>query len=342
MFLPQNSGIEFLKHVYLHKPMVTKILNYKFTQAFLTTLIILGATICIFTPNYFLFKMGSQFAVQIMIGYLLLAMMFLFFRQSQLMFTSFACCAGLCLFLKYSSNPILSAPTANSTERISVAHFNLSASNEDYTKTIQRIIETDADIISLQEVNPDWNFVLQESLSELYPHSNSIVRFDPYGIAVYSKFEFQQLDTFFYEDIPNLTGTIKAEGNGKEFQFIASHTTPPLYQSAYDRMKQHLLEISKYANKIESPIITFGDYNAPPWWAEIQQLKEAANLKDSRRSASYGFADIFQNPVDYIFYSDHLTCLKFEPIKDEDATHLGIKGVYQFNSIDIDVAQKDQ
>lgn len=321
--------------------MITKILNYKSIQALLSTLIVLGAIICIFTPNYFLFKMGSQFAVQIMIGYLLLAMIFLVFQQSRLMFTSFACCAGLCIFLKYSSNPILTAPAVNSTAKISVAHFNLSASDENYLNTVQQIVDSKADLVSLQEVTPDWHQVLQETLIEKYPYSNSIIRFDPFGIAVYSKYPIQDLDTFFYEDIPNLTGKVKAQGNGKEIQFIASHTTPPLYQSAYNRMQEHLLLISEYATKIDIPILTLGDYNAPPWWAEIQQLKEVANLEDSRRSAYLGFADIFNNPVDYIFYSNHLTCIDFKPIRSLNSAHLGIKGMYQFNSNESDVAQKD-
>jgi len=64
--------------------MATKILDNKPVQIAISVLIVLGALICIFTPNYFLFKMGARFAVHIMIGYLLLAIVFLILRQTRL------------------------------------------------------------------------------------------------------------------------------------------------------------------------------------------------------------------------------------------------------------------
>jgi len=312
--------------------MVLKVLNYRTTQYLLSTLIILGMLICVFTPNYYLFKMGSSFAIQITLGYLLLGLVFLLCKQPRLMFTSFACCAGLCIFLKYSTNADITPLTQKTNEEtITVAHFNLSASGEDFEQTIQKILSSDVDLISLQEVTPDWASLLNESMGEQYPYSNSLVRFDPFGISIYSKYPLVDMDTFFYEDIPNLAGAIRTNGNGEKVHFIASHTTPPLYSSAYIKMKEHLQAISQYATKIsEKPIITIGDFYAPPWWKEIQDLKDAANLNDSRRSATLSFSQIFENPVDYIFHSHHLSCLDFQNVADENANHLGIMGEYQF------------
>ena len=138
--------------------MITKTLNYKYAQLALISLIVLGTFICVFTPNYFLFKMGARFAVQIMLGYLLLGFVFLFIRQHKLMFTSFACCAGLCLclFLKYASDGQLILPIQTDNNSLSVAHFNVSTSTTDYQQTIDEILAVDADVISLQEVTQDW------------------------------------------------------------------------------------------------------------------------------------------------------------------------------------------
>ena len=312
--------------------MVAKILNYKPTQLFLSTLIIFGALICIFTPSYFLFKIGATFAVQIMIGYLLMGLIFLMLRQPKLMFTSFACCAGLCIFLKFSSNAELAVPLQTSDDIIKIAHFNLTATDEDVTGTIEQILRPNADLISIQEVTPDWDDILKESLKETYPYAFSISRADPFGIAIYSKLPITDMDTFYYEDIPNLSGIIRSKNDKEEIRFICSHTTPPLYNVAYERMKNHLKIIADYANQIKTPIITLGEFNAPPWWAEIHDLKEAANLQDSRRSAAYGFADIFKMPVDYIFHSKELTCINFRPIYTKASGHMGIIGSYQFNS----------
>jgi len=312
--------------------MVTKILNYRYIQLILSALIVLGAVVCIFTPNYYLFKMGSEFAIQIMLGYLVGGFVFLYFQQPKLTFTSFACCAGLCLFLKYSTNAEMKAPIVTDSEIVSIAHFNLSSTGADYKETIKHIKEVDAELVSIQELTPDWLPILESELSELYPHSSSIVRMDPFGIAVLSKKPIIDLDTFYFENIPNLAGTLACEKGKKAFHFIAAHTTPPLYEKAHTSMQQHLEVIGNYINKIELPVVTIGDFYAPPWCREIQDLKYAAGLNDSRRTAKLVVSQLFENPVDYILHSNQLTCIDFSSISNTASEHIGILGSYQFNS----------
>lgn len=301
----------------------------------LISLIVLGTFICVFTPNYFLFKMGARFAVQIMLGYLLLGFVFLFVRQHKLMFTSFACCAGLCLFLKYASDGQLSLPVKTDDNTLIVAHFNVSTSTNDYQQTIHEILAVDADVISLQEVTPDWNAELKVALQEKYPYSETVVRLDPFGLAIYSKYPLLSTDIFMFEDIPNIVGTIQIDENDKEICFIVSHTLPVFYTNDYVRQRNHFMAIAEYTNNTDCPVITIGDYNAVPWSYEIQDFKAAANLNDSRRGfmpASNGSFSLFQIPSDHIFYSDHLECTGFKEINSPISGHIGIIGSYQFSN----------
>jgi len=149
--------------------MVTKLLNYRYIQVMISAFIVLGALFCIFTPNYYLFKMGSEFAIQIMLGYLIGGFVFLYFQQPKLTFTSFACCAGLCLFLKQSTNAEMKAPIITDSEIVNIAHFNLSTSGSDYEQTIKNIVAADADLVSIQELTPDWLPILERELSDRYP-----------------------------------------------------------------------------------------------------------------------------------------------------------------------------
>jgi len=312
--------------------MVTKILSYRYIQVIISTIIVLGAALCIFTPNYYLFKMGSEFAIQIMLGYLIGGFIFLYFQQPKLTFTSFACCAGLCLFFKYSTNAEMKSPIITNSEIVNIAHFNLSSTSSDYEQTIKLIKKTDADLVSVQELTPDWLPVLQTELSSLYPYSSSIVRMDPFGIAILSKRPILNLDTFYYHNIPNLAGTLTCEKGQKAIHFIAAHTTPPLYQKAHTHMQEHLEVIGTYIDKISLPVITLGDFYAPPWCREIQDLKYAAGLNDSRRTAKLDVSQLFENPVDYILHSSQLTCIDFESILNQSSEHIGIRGAYQFNA----------
>jgi len=279
--------------------------------------------------------MGARFAVQIMLGYLLLGFSFLIAGQPKLMFTSFACCAGLCLFLKYASDGQLSLPIKNDENTLNVAHFNVSASTIDYQNTIEEILAIDADVISLQEVTPDWDAELKISLQEKYPYSKTIVRLDPFGLAIYSRFPLISTDTFMYEDIPNIVGTVQVNDKEQEICFIASHTLPVFYTNDYERQRNHFMTIANYTNNTDCPVITIGDYNAVPWSYEIQDFKMAASLNDSRRGfmpASNGSFSLFQIPSDHIFYSNHLECIGFQEINSPASGHFGIKGSYQFNN----------
>lgn len=315
--------------------MLIRILQKRSVQFALSALIILGALFCIFTPNYFLFKMGARFAGLIMLGYLAMGILFLLLKQPRLMFISMACCGGLCLFLKHSSNSDLKYPIPTTQESVKVAHFNVSASDDDYESTIQAIIDSKADLISIQEVTPDWHYILKETLSKEYPHSAAVVRFDPYGLAVYSKYPISNLDTFYYESIPNFSGIIELNDPEHRFNFICAHTTPPLYSQAYQKMRDHLRVVAAEAIKHQEDsmgVMMISNLNAPPWWGEIQELREAVDLYDSRRSASYGLSEIFQSPGDYIFHTIDFNCLGFESIISPQSSHLGIQGLYQFKT----------
>ncbi len=313
--------------------MVAKILTYRYVQFGLISLILLGAFICVFTPNYFLFKMGARFAAQIMLGYLLLGFVFMVFRQHKLMFTSFACCAGLCLFLKYASDGQLSLPLKTDEQTLDVAHFNVSASTIDFQHTLDEILAVGADVISLQEVTPDWDAELKAALQEKYPYSKTIVRLDPFGLAIYSQFPLISSDTFMFEDIPNIVGRVQLKD--KEICIITSHALPVFYTNDYEKQRNHLMAIAKYTNATNCPVITIGDYNAVPWSYEIQDFKAAAKLNDSRRGfmpASNGSFSLFQIPSDHIFYSNQLECIKFQEINSPSSGHFGIKGSYQFSN----------
>lgn len=312
--------------------MLARILDLRSIQLGLSILIILGTIFCIFTPNYFLFKLGARFAGMIMLGYLTMGIFFLVLQQPRLMFTCFACCAGLCLFLKNASNSDLRHPLPTNERSIKVAHFNVSASADDYDTSIQALMNADPDLISIQEVTPEWQYLLRETLSEKYPYSSAVIRLDHFGLAVYSKFPISQLDTFFYEDIPNISGIIELENPEHRFKFICAHTTPPLYSLAYEKMRNHLQLVAKQSVSDSIPVITIGNFHAPPWWAEIQDLRATADLADSRRSAAYGISEIFQSPGDYILYSDDFNCLNFKNIITPLSNHLGIQGRYQFKN----------
>jgi endonuclease/exonuclease/phosphatase (EEP) superfamily protein YafD len=152
--------------------------NNRLLTLTISLLLVAGMAISIFTPNFLVFNWWSKFIMQITVGYWIVGLGFLILKQQRLTMIAFACCVVLCLYLKGTTNSRLEPVKVTNEPKFSIAHFNLSESSNDYNEVISAIKQTNADIISLQEVTPDWNPVLKDSFSKIYPYSCQVGGFD--------------------------------------------------------------------------------------------------------------------------------------------------------------------
>ena len=319
--------------------MTRNIINNKYTQYGLMASLPLGALVCIFPPQNFFFKSISEFALQIMFGYLILALVLLLLKQPKLMFTSLIACSILAIHLKLNINSDLKnpIPTINQTI-INIGLINISNINEDPDGAIHAMLNSEACILSIPNIDPIVYEFLKDTLAEKFPYYTARVGFDP-GIAVFSKIEIKNQDTFFVENLPNIIGSIKPDGQNQELFFISSTTLPPFYTKDYDRLTTQLNRIADKVSVIDGPILTLADYNLVQWSDEIHDFRNKAGLKDSRRGFSPSsagnnvFGSFSEPPRDHIFFSEHFKCIGFQNLKTSSSQYLGIKGSFQFNSI---------
>jgi hypothetical protein len=66
-------------------------------------------------------------------------------------------------------------------------------------------------LLSFQELTPDWNTHLIDRLASKYNYIQTLTRLDQYGMGFFSKLPIQNLDTIFYQQIPNLIGSVMWE-----------------------------------------------------------------------------------------------------------------------------------
>lgn len=290
-------------------------------------LIVLTTLVVMFPPNMSFLKKGAEYAVFIMLGFLLLGMLFMVLDKKKLMLVSLSCTAILCIFLKSSSNNNLIFPARNNSPIVSIAHVNLSYIDQGYEELLRLIDELNPQIISFQEVTPDWDFILKSNLSQKYQSKYSLVRFDTYGMAIYSQKNFTKVDTFMYKNIPNIRSEF--DMGGQSMSILSSYLLPPLNKSATENMVNQLTLISNKVKEIQSPAFAIGDYNLVPWSNEIREFREATNLGFSRRNIA---VSKFRIPHDHIMYSKHLECIDFRELEDEKLNHIGIYGTYQLKS----------
>ncbi len=312
--------------------MLTKNLNIGLVELLLISVILITSVFCIYTPEFLPIKWGANYAPQLMLFYFGFGLVLLGFNKPKFTFMSFACAGALCLFLKETSHKEMKHAIATDYEDVTIAHFNLANSESDYDMTVSAMLETNADIISVQELTIDWEDILVDGLVEKYPYQISIPDLGLNGLAIYSKYEIKEEEVFYYDNIPNIKAKINLSDT-ESFYFIASHTMPALDSKSYEALREHLKMVEMECNKIDAPLITFGDYHSVSWSKELRELKQNTLLKDSRRlfTPSYpsGRIDILEVPIDHIFYSDAFKCTKFSALNGKTSPHLGIIGTYE-------------
>jgi len=336
-----QSRIDRLESPIFNRSIRKMIFSRKALENVIFALLVAGALLVIFTPNNIFFKRGATFAVQIMFFYLAVSFIFLIARRQRLMLTSLACCAALNVFLKGSIDSAATVLTTPGSEKVKLAHFNVANSSpEDLENTIESILSTDADLISLQEITPEWDFVLHQALSTKYPHNFRQVRIDFHGISVYSRHEFVTIDTFLFGDIPNVLGCIKIDSTEQMVHFVSSHTEPPINTASFKKLKGHFDCIADRLKKLNGPVVAMGDYNAVSWLSEVKYFREKVGLVDSRDflSASPSSSlSLMSMPIDHIFFSEHMECVNFESVWNNNSERLGIVGNYQFKHPEIEL-----
>lgn len=314
-------------------------------QRIISGILIFGAILCIYQPEYHALRVFTRYAPQITISYWLLGLGFLAIKQARLTMVSFICCGFLCLFLKGVSDSNAEKTPQTNSIHLSIAQINISSSNSSYTETIESIKKTDADVLSLQEVDFEWSHRLKDSLSILYPFNCRVNKSDLYGIELFSKYPFATCDTFYSENIPNLIISLKKTPLSPAFYIVSTYVMPPLFSSAYHLMQKQMNIIAEHIKSVKAPLIAVGDYNIEASSWEVQQFRQNAGLLNSRRgfrpSRKDGSFDLTEVPTDHILFTPHLECTYFETIIGAKAEHIGILGKFQINNSLSNVAKKD-
>ena len=295
-------------------------------QYIISAAVILIAGLAVFFPENILGVQLLDYNVHLMIGMLLLGFGALTFNYTKVMGTSLTACVVMCMFLKNESNDTMVMPTANTEAKLSVAHFNVS-NIQDLDHLINTLNELDVDLLSFQELTPDWNYILQDKLKEHYPYNMSIVRIDPYGMAMYSKNKFAEMDTFMFNNKPNLQAELLIDD--KKISVFGSYLVPEITKTSTIQTRDHLDMISYRIRDLKSPVIALGDYNMVYWANAISRFRDKAQVIHSRRDVS---EDGLKPPYDHIFFTTDMECTKFENINDLQENHIGILGVYQIKS----------
>lgn len=215
-------------------------------------------------------------------------------------------------------------------EGLVVAHFNVLMVNKDYGSTIAQALNSNADLISFQEVDERWTDSLQDALRCTYPYVHVEAQANFHGIAVFSKKPFQSVNTFYSYGDPSIEGSVLHDG--QEVHFIAVHARSPIPHFNYVKRDKQLLDVEQRMNNLKGPKLLIGDLNAVPWDEQVVKLRLDTGLMDGRTSVASTFPSYIGAagiPIDHILHSHEFRCVGFQTIAGMGSDHMGILGVFQ-------------
>ncbi|MGD1847814.1 MAG: endonuclease/exonuclease/phosphatase family protein [Salibacteraceae bacterium] len=306
--------------------------NLRSLLPWLSALLLLGITLYLMAfPGGFLTMLFRSFAVQFLFVIAGLAAYWLWRQQLSLVLVALVCI----VLLQASLPPLLhfSSPPTEGTEALSVAHFNVLKYNLKRELTVAAARDTNADVLSFQEIDSDWERALVKGLKDQFPYYVSVARDQNcYGLAVFSKYPLKQVEEFYWKEMVNLQGSIQLPD--RSIAFIASHTKAPTSPSNFRLRNDHLQLLAQRVRLLSGPTITFGDYNIVPWDPAILDYGQQTELMDSRKNLASTYPSWcapLAIPLDYIFHSEELRCRAFNTISGTGSDHLGVIGHYDWS-----------
>ncbi|MEM9672524.1 MAG: endonuclease/exonuclease/phosphatase family protein [Cyclobacteriaceae bacterium] len=272
----------------------------------------------------------QSFALHAVVGYALMAFILFARQKRQWAMPFFLASFSLLLYLLpyFTASPTQDYEFEGKAFR--VAHFNVLDSNILYDQLAEQAQATDADLISFREVDSTWMDELILRLRNQYPHHH-LAHQEAHGVAIFSKHPVQDLTTYYWGDVPNLTGNILFSDT--TVHFVATHTLSPRGEDHYTKRNRHLRQMARYLESIDGLVLAIGDFNAVPWNPHIMQIRRQSSLFDSRQSGAPTYPTdwkIGSISIDYILHSDELQCLDFHSVDTGGFDHRGVFEEYQF------------
>jgi endonuclease/exonuclease/phosphatase (EEP) superfamily protein YafD len=229
------------------------------------------------------FELFAHFRWQLVAAALALLLASLVLRQPWMMVV--ACVTVLLQWLPgalMSGRASAQEPPASKCvdDPLRVVTANAWFANADHAALVAWLSRSDADIIALQEITPQWALAL-ESLARTYPYRKVIPREDPYGIALLSRWPIDAVQSmdFAGDGLPSLVANVDV--HGRTLQVIALHTRWPVLPQLQVARDRALQQAAALALARPDATILLGDLNLTPYAPAFAKIVAESGLEDA-------------------------------------------------------------
>ena len=304
-------------------------------------LLILISCLPFIKNQHWVFRASEFIKIQLIILQLVaIAGILIFMERSPLLWIVFGIQVGLvgyhCFLLIYYSRFFRTKHNGGSNQNsLKIIAANIYQYNQQFDLFIQFIQKTEPDIFVTMESNKDWELALRK-METAYPHTQKVTLENTYGMHLYSKIPFQQIQTHYFvaDDVPSMEVHFKT-ADGEEFVLFCVHPPPPspTEEETSKERDGDLLSIAKLCKKMDKPTIVMGDFNSVAWSKISRLFRKKSGLIDGRRGrgilasfhANYWF---LRAPLDLVFHSSTIFIKELKVLENVGSDHFPICCVF--------------
>lgn len=244
---------------------------------------------------------------------------------------------GTLLVLSYPIVFHADAPkVADDSPQLTIAYANLLYSNPVPTDAAQALLEADADVMVMVELDtPLYDSMVRATTPGDYPYRSERTDLGSESIGVWSRLPIQAGGLVLVDDRPTIDLALDVDGDS--VRVLAVHPYPPT-RNAVGWSKQ-LRTIGERAADSTLPTIVLGDFNGSRWHPSFRALL-ATGLRDSQEALGHGWgvswptdSGIMPPPfvrIDHALFGDGMTPLAIADLDAPGSDHKGFVVTFGF------------
>lgn len=287
------------------RPILDRLVSYGAAAAFIVSLMPLAAR------HGWVFDLASHFRVQYFVMDAFLAVACVLQRKP-------VWCLALAGCAAFSARPVLpyvpfghafAAAAGSHGPTIKLLSANVLFENRSATRLLEIVREESPDVVLLLEYTPEWARMVDE-LRTAYPHRVEVPADHAYGIALFSRYDFDGAAAFALGEKPAIEARVRTPSGPLEV--IGVHLLSPTSSSRSEARNRQLDELAARVARVSGPLAVAGDFNITPFSPFFQDWLAHTALTDTRRGRAVSpswptMLPLLGVPIDHCAVSHEVT-----------------------------------
>lgn len=296
--------------------------NAKYRELWASVITLSLALLGAFSPDAYLPMLFRAFIVPMAWGLLTVAVMSALWRRWWL---AQGALLGAAMLLVQVPHATASTTGRAAGPALRLFHMNVLQPNTAFAEVLAVAQASDADVISVQEVGPEWAEALLRGLVASHPYVHREPRNNCYGIALFSKRPFQQVELLEVEGTPFIEARIDMAGGS--LRLLAVHATSPISYEHFRRRNAQLERLSAHLACTKEATILVGDLNTVPWDTAFARFCGRTGLRSTTTPFQRtwpALGPLAAIPLDHVLVSPEVGCAALRTVYIPGSDHRGL------------------